>query len=638
MPTPSGSEVSINGQPLALARDQDGHYVHRFVPRPVTRNDIPGSPGDETLQPYYREWRTTDFSGGEVGELNSFFDPQDPTAYDVGLANPRVPGQFSGPPTRTAGTPTATADIPTYGPFLGVSNSNLWIAHARLIQSSPNSTAWTTRDTTAAGFHFTCPLASDGRLIYTFIHDTPGGVGSFRVKRLDVDNVTNELVISVGPNARDSLGIGLLAGKFYRWTGLMLKEFDITPYPVGSGSLPLTADGTVVFKVGTDSAATDFPTVRYGGMTATDNSLAFFFSTPGQTFLYEFKNNVGAALSNFLNGFTCKSICYYLGNLWLTGQMSGQACLFRFDLLTRQPSFVNWIRRGSGTALDPVSIAPGPGDQVLIGCSAGEVMVYSKDLDAISELDVRTGDGTLNSVVGFTTLRVAAMGKGSVTLKTSAWGPDDATTTVSGNLTSSEWDFDLPEEATKVLVGFHVSFGPITGAETIVVNYGADGAAATTSTAGTITSATSGAATGNVFLAVSTGSSTVTFRNLRWNVAVTGGAVVKAVTVRMYPIAKDELWDLLIDVSDHAGGKGQDQKKGWELQGILFGTAAGPNKAAGILRANNIVTFLDGTIYPEGVGGTGVDYDTYTAIVEKATLDAKSEIAAVTLRNCSPAV
>lgn len=665
-------------------------YKPNAVPRPVTRNDIPGSPGDETLTPQVRKWRLTDWSGGEVGELNSFFDPQDPTAYDSGLCNPRVPGQLSGPPTRTGSTPAASTSAPTFGPFLSSSQGYIVLTHYQKIQYSSNGTTWTTFGSGSGGGsrETTCPTCSDGKYVYFANSDTPHGIGTIEMRRVNIDNAQNDQIVLSGANARDTLGIAVLGANLYRWTGAKLREIDLT----STVGWPL-ADGTLVYSAGGVDTANTFPTTYYGGACSTDNSVAMFYSVPGETTLYEYKAGVGTPLTSFLNGLTARAMCYYLGNLWIVGVFNAQAALFKYDLLTRQGSFVNFIGRGS--SLTPVSCAPGPGDQVLIGMTTGEFYIYSKDLDAISELDVRTGDGTLNAVVAWKDQRCAAMGSTTV-LKFSSWATDSATTTVSGNLTGSEWDGDLPEE-TKVLIGIRASFAPIAGTETITLSIKRDGASGFTDLT-QITSATTGASIGNVLIPTSkaypttavswaAGSATytigahyavagdtiltyglapeglngsftvvsvtatqvlvtmsdpgtvtdqvgtlehtVSFNTLRPKLAWTNGAIDKAVTMLFYPIGKDYTWELDLELSDNSD---EDGSRSWQRFVKLFGTTSHTGTQAavnGYLRANNVLTFLDGIPYPDNDG----DYDTHTVSLENATYDAAKRVASVRLRS-----
>jgi hypothetical protein len=706
----------LGGQKLVLKTDMPQHYVHLTSPRKVTRYsyEISGSPGERTLTPHLYTWRQTDWEGGEIGELNPFFDVNDPAAYDTGLINPRIPGQIAGPPQRTGGTPTAAAAIPTFGPFLGVSNGYVWLGHGTKIQSSTDGSTWTLQDTTA--YQVTCPPCSDGRFIYFLTHDTPGGIGVMRIRRYDVATPTNQIVVdTTNPPgdgiSRDSLGIAWLAGKLYRWTGTILRSFDLSAF--GTGTAAITTGGTNEFSTGGDTAAADLASTKYGGACSTDNSVVFYISTSGQTFLYEFKASAGSQIASFVNGFTCKAICSYLGNVWLVGQQDGDAVVWRYDLGVHvDATFVNYIRRGASSAIDPVSVSPGPGNQVVIGDSAGNVfiVVYTPGQpETISLLDTRTGDGTLNAVVAYTNQRIAAMGKGSVTVKTSTWKPDSvvSTSVQNGNVTSGKFNFEFPEEISKGLFSVHTAFKPITGSETVIVSYKLD-TEANFHALPTITSATPGAATGAVIQRVSqpyavtaaswgAGSITYTiganhlvkagdvvniyglsplamnglktvasvgattvlvtqsnpgaigaivggetleytakFNKMIVNTAITGGAVVEDVAVQMYPLAKDETWQFIIDVSDHAAAKAQNDSEAHELAAILFGSTAnhtGQGQSQGLLRAGNVMQLLDGTMYNEPG-----EYDTYTVCIEQAQLDWQTKTVTVLVRNTSQAI
>jgi hypothetical protein len=518
---------------------------------------LSADPGLKNLDPDVLFWEYDDFSGGEgdglVGSI--LYHGSDPTVYDNADGNPRIPGQYTAAPTRTDGNIKTglTATLGTFG-FLAYAGGLVWhgsndgdTTPSKLSYSSDGAT-WSQLTPVGAadgtdvpdstGFFIT-GMAGKGDYLYVSLSQTvdmnPGGL---HIRR--ISTTSNDLVAEAAA-AQETKGMAVLQNYLYRWTGQKLSQYDTTQ------TLPLDA-GSIVYSAGLD---VDPATVNSGAV-ATNNSIAMFASNPGFTEIHEFKDGVGSPIWTPPEGFTALAMGHSLNNLFVAGTYNDSACLWRFDLNSRQDFFVGYFRRG--TALIPQYVAAGMGAQVLIGMTLGKVFVYDAEWDSITLLDDVTSNGDQLLTIGtFLSTRLATFRDSTnLRFRSSGWAEDtDVPASRSTTLETGEWDYALPMEPKKVLYGVHVRSTALSSTSTIQVSYNLDGAGYVPLT--TLTSGTDN------FCAVADSSGSFSFGNARFKMTLAGtSGSACPVVKRLVPRAEDwnfrEQWDLLVDLSDEPGG------------------------------------------------------------------------------------
>jgi hypothetical protein len=387
-------------------------------------------------------------------------------------------------------------------------------------------------------------------------------------------------------------------------------------------------------------------------------------TTAGQSVLYEYRSDTKAFAPVWTApmGYMIRSIRYNNGKLYVGGQWGtdGHGALFGMSLQDRQMRPLANVRRQNSVALAMDVMCPTYDDSVLVGDSAtGRIFQYDTTADCLSMFDdlstelLTEGSPTttrpaktdalvytvanarrIGSMLTMGARRFVGIYGGSVTESMTYVNDEPAnrqagtgTNTYSASLESGLWDFELPFDK-KTLMGYDVTFDATTipvGAS-ILVEYSIDGAA--WATAGTVTSASTGATQGRCYIQVSTGTplgTTVPFSLLKTRVTLSGTSGVKppvlwGVAAEATIIQYEETWDLIVRIKDSQAGT-RAGRSGTMQTGAAkarFLRTAAANK--------QVVTFLDGYMYPlnKEAANTGqgdqAGYDVHTVTVENPEL------------------
>jgi hypothetical protein len=241
-----------------------------------------------------------------------------------------------------------------------------------------------------------------------------------------------------------------------------------------------------------------------------------------------------------------------------------------------------------GTNLQIQTLANSYGSQILcVGEHSGRIFVYDADSDGFTMLDDfadaatnadslkfarnngETGDNRVGGALTWGTKRLVAIwcpqaaAADSEEYQLVTYDDERLTnretglnatnyTGLTGYFESPLWDYNFPMER-KNLVGFHLNFDPLVSGMFIDVSYSIDGASYTNLTQ--VTSSTSGASTGRVFIPVSTSSATVSFFQMSFRVKLTSSTGVY--TPILYAVSCEaklkrlrEEWELVIRLKD----------------------------------------------------------------------------------------
>lgn len=528
---PSGTEKEYL---LDLTRGSRAyrHFWDSLVPANAVV--IPGRPGRENVQPDVKFWAYDDWSGGEGIKA---YDAETPYVYWQGRCNPRRPGQLAPPPTDTQSTMTADNASSTEAAKFVILGGRLYAWQYRKGHYTTDLVTWT--DSTVTGLpasHIIDQVTSDQQHIYAATDDgTNKGIS--RVAIGDAAWTTFSTAVA-GVTAK---GLANLNGKLYEWGGFRLREYDTT-------ATPPTA-GTLVFSVGNSVDPS------YGGCVATDNSIVMFSANESQTRVYEYKSAAGALLWRPPSGFTAKAMCYSLGVIYLAGDFNGKAALFAMNLEYKNKLFLGYFRYGIST-FTPTWCAEGPGAQILVGMSTGEVFVFDAEQTAISLLDVRTGAGTLVDGISYKDKRAGLFNDGTTTFRTSAWSSDDnVSTSTAGTFESSVWDLGIPEQ-TKILETIEIAHSDLAGSPSIDVAFALDDLTdaptyTTTDKDGAAMTATTGTST---TFTVSGNALTRSFKNLRFKATLNSGAILSSITVWCRIKDKVQKWELALRIKKEPPG------------------------------------------------------------------------------------
>jgi hypothetical protein len=631
----SGAHVKIGNYEFLLDEGIPEHYTHRLEAILPQLTPIAGEGSPQRYDPQYGRifWSWTDWSGGEG---NRIYYPEEPTKYDYSnTLNPRIRGQLTTRPARSR----TTLNVPRLKkrPQMAVGDKALWIgASEKLWYTDDGGASWTSKASglVGSGLDITAMVGDDRYLYYTAwstVDDTRV------VKRVSRSGSQEDVEESVTDRAAFT-GMAIMNGRLYLWTGRKLFEWDIFE------SMPLDPDKKrKVFDTGVDpDSANPFSSSWWADCVSAENSVFFFYSSDAVSNLYEFK--AAAGLSGVARpvwrapyGFTIKAIAYQNGVVYCTGHWSGDenyaghGAIYAYPLDTRRPVFVGWFRKQQNVNLQMQEITPSYGSQVMVAAAnTGRIFIYDHDLDSITMFDDldsgrtpdNNSDGTVfasmvqrvGSMATFGRWRFATIyqpdAPGSGNIQVLRWATDEEGdrengASISGELTSGSWDFDIPLEK-KTLIGFHVLFEPLTAGQQIQIGYSIDGGSFVS--AGTITPATPGASAGKVFLQVSSDTSTVQFYRLTLRIKLTGGPgpILKAVTTEARIIAHDESWTLLLRVKDEQNSTRPTNR-----------AAQGPTIRDWLLDAANariIVPFQDGYRYK--LPGT---YSQHQVIIEEVS-------------------
>lgn len=629
MPLQGGYDIKLGDYSLMLDQSDGEGYSHYFVSEAVGRREIAGEIDGETAQEDHILFSYTDWSGGEG---NRVWYPDEPTKFEFAEAmNPRIPGQLTGRPDRDSVSVTVTDAGER--PYFTMGQGRLWVACDQTLRYSADQGATWTNQTTelglAAGFKVTALVGN---------HE-----GVYVAARSATNRILRKVVVGTGSDVVAShastnpwVGLSIMGGKLYGWTGRKLFEFDIAE------TLPLVLNATPGYRKVYDTGA-DVPYADFGGSAAgswwadirnSENSVIFFVGMEGTTTVYEYRFGRGVPLWDPMPfGMTTKSMRVQGGIVYFGGHWSGESvptggfgCMYAFSLRTLEPLHIGWFRKSQALNLQMQEMANSYGEQILISAAkSGKVFVYDKDYDAISLLDdlALGSDDKIGDMITVGQKRLVAVyspqAAGTPTSITvyryASDEPDDRedTGSLSHSLTEGDYDAGFPHEK-KLLFGFHVTFKPLLANQRITVLYEADAAGSYTS-AGVITSATPGSADGRVYLSVA--GSNEKFYRLKVKKTLDNNSTSGVKQPILYGISPDvkvvrkaEYWDLKIRI------KNETQERGRPLsRAILAEQIRDFITTAAALETS--VTFLDGARYASKPSL----FSTHTVVIEEVKDD-----------------
>jgi hypothetical protein len=568
VPVAGGYDVQLGSVKYVLDRSKEEPYAHYLRQIDDGERSISGGdPNAVSARSDLLRWDITDWSGGE-GARRWYKD--DPTVYDYadGL-NGRIPGQITGRPAR--GSVSFTMDDQREKPFFAIGQGRLWLGISQTLKwSSDQGATWTDRTSAlnlAAGWKITA-MAGNHEGVFVFARNSTN-----RIVRFVSSSSASDCVASHAATA-PWIGASFMGGRLYGWTGRKLFEFDVT------ATFPLTLNSTYR-KV--DDTGVDLDYANFGGTSAgswwgdaqpTENSVIYFVGTEGQTNVYEYDTRAGTEIWRMPFGFTGKSMKVQGGIVYVGGHWSGESDatggfgeLYAMPIDSLIPTHVCWFRKHDGNNFQMQEMANSYGDQIMIAAAkTGKVFIYDADYDAPSLLDdlANGANDKIGDMITVGQKRVVAVyspgaGSAGTTITLYRYSSDEpgdreSSGSLSNIFESGEYDFDRPYDA-KTLEGFHVTFKPLLTNQRIKVSYSLDGAAFVDTTV--ITSATSGADSGRVFVPVVTGSSDARFFRLEVKATLDNNAtssvkqpILFAVSAQARVVQYEEVWELFLRVKD----------------------------------------------------------------------------------------
>ena len=586
----SGNHVKIGTKEFRLAFDNEAAYTYSLTPT-----------GDQV-----QFWLLDDWSGGEG---NDAFDNTDPTVYDQGNVNPRIPGSLTTPPTRTTFSSGNLSPVPDRA-YAVPAAGRLYVIGEK-ITTDANSLWYTTNMTSFTELALNAwnsanvldrvtAVCTDGVDLYLAGYDD--GLGGSQIIKVEGLSGTDSVVATVAAatGAQPIIGMGISGDYLYYCNGVKIWYRKLSS---GAGTGP----EKVALNLGRLLVGQTYGTNYWGGAVTGDQSIYYLLSTEGSTIVYE-TTSEGATYRMWTlpDGFTGKGITYQAGAVIVVGEYLNNAAAYGMSTVSRQPTFLGFVRLGTDISLEVAG--SGFGTEVIMSekdvGSGGKVFIYDIGYDAFSELDEFThASGEIWSAGVFQDKRYVAVEDGN-DLNLYCWETDDTpSTTVNGRMESGVWDMDLPEDE-KQLDGIHV-LSDANSTKTVQVYY-QDNEDGTWTSAGTATTGF------HNYLAVSDASSTVKFRTLRIRVDPKAGAKVFGVSVRWRVNTYEETWEMLLDLTDDkvdntsAGRSRTNPNRGWQLRDYIRDIS--DDKA--------VVTFLDGAKYPQGDGDDPDKYSTHTVIAD----------------------
>lgn len=642
----SGAHVKLGSYEYLLEESQENHYVHRFETNLVPRLQVVGSPGKAQVRQDKLLWAFDDWSGGEG---NKVYYGEDPFVYNYSEgSNPRIRGQLTGRPRRTRST--VTADDTDSRCLLAAADSAVFLAGGQSIAYSTTGTTWT--DLTganiglsalSANYRITAVAGDNDYLYYSAYHN--GASGSRVLKKIAQTGASTN-VLAEGTGVRPLVALCVLGGYLYSWTGARLQQIDVfasTPtHTRVSPALPEPPD------------TRPFSSNWWADCLATENSVLCFTSTPGQSFVYEFRPDGGFdQIWQAPYGFTMKSMAYqngiaYFAGTWGGTDNYGNGCLYAMSIDSRRPVFIGWFRRNQESSLHMQEMTTSYGSQVMIAAAdTGRIFVYDTDMDAISMLDdvyttspridptdstTFTSNERVGSMITYGSKRMVAIyspggAGGAGSYQVLSYDEDlpgyrqegTATNPAETVLYSGRWDYDFPNEL-KILHGFHIGWevedtnttSGMKAGQQILVEYKLDGGSWTTGATITSSTSPSGSVKGRTFVAISSGSSTAKFFSAEIRVTLTGTRtastdiqppILYALTTESSVAASTETWELVIRVKDELPHTRPSSRQ-WQAK-----TAR--DYLEDLAQNKNVITFLDGYRYME-LGS----YTTHEVVVE----------------------
>lgn len=643
MPSASGADIKIGSYEFLLARDMEEHYVYEeaydHLPQELdgttSKVDIDR---DERLL-----WRMSDWSGGEGARS---FDPSNPTVYDYSedtstssatlsgsAVNPRVAGQITGRPYRTRDT-VSTLDV-TSKPWLVVAEGRLWTLGDRHVKFSTNVATWTAIQDNL-GMDITAVGGGDDVVYFASGNGTNSRI-QYADHSMTASNAPDVIAVHGRPNPwREKMVV--VNGHLYAWTGRKLHEVDVNE----KASFPLAFDASPGYRTILDTGTSDFTNGNYGGssddswwvdVVGSENSIFAMLGTRGQTRVWRGRLNESNDMIvrpywTSPIGFSGKSMVLQQGVLFVAGHWGGESTsgtgkgsLYAIPLSTNNPLFAAWVRGHTNSNLQMQEVAASYSNQIMVAAAnQGKIFIYDLEKDAITLLDdlPYTFSGSnkkVGSMATYGPYRVAITYEPRASSAAGSWetwiyGEDEDTTSREYSTASiaqappifMPWhDFNLPYER-KSLIGFHLIYeveddstaSGLKAGQSIVIKYTKDNASYQTLTALASGDTPVGSVKGRHFFAVSSGSSTVKFNRLKYQVIPTatrtGGndyqaPIITDVTVEARSLDSDKTWTLKVRVKDDIPNT------------RLRNTNRTGRTARDLLRAakqnNDILTFLD---------------------------------------------
>lgn len=658
----SRAHVKIGTYEYMLDEGVENHYDHRFEYGSPEEAEIAGDPGARTLRKNKLFWSITDWTGGEG---NAVWYKDDPSTYDYGdTLNPRIPGQITGRPKRFSRTLAAGTDDGDRRVYLEAARGMVWLCGGeRAYYSADFGNSWTLATGTGltAGDKITATAGDE-----TWLYVAQGISTHLEVRRIKDDaNIagTSDAVIvrrsaADGDNFNRYIGMTIMGGRLYGWTGGKLWEIDIKE----GASLDIDDEYR---KVGDTGANLDYdeygggaPGAWFGDVTSSENSVIAFQASDGITHVYEFKGGGFREMWRLPYGFTGKGIVvqnsvvyisgYYVG---VSGQTSVEAygALYAMPLKTKEEVFVGWFRKNQMETMHMREAANSYGYQIMVaGANRGRVMIYDAEFDGISMLDdydagryPPEGWDSTNSKIGdmltFGIRRFVAFYEPG-TAAADDWhvqmyevdepslrsvagaisNSDVASIDLEDTWTSGNYDFGFPMDP-KSISGFYVTFkveepSAVTSPSGLLVNqritveYSLDGAAFVT--AGTISSATTpDVCRGRKFITV-TGSPKFINAKIRVTLDNNGSTTVQqpilySVTMEAEQQARNEYWELVLRVKDEPNTNARPLNRKYSGSKIR-------DYLEDLMTNKTAVTFLDGYRYRGRK-----EYTTHDVIIEE---------------------
>jgi hypothetical protein len=620
MPLASGADVGIGTYEFMLATDgDDDGYGWELENLYGDGGEIEGTEGKKAANKNILFWGYDDFRRGDGLR---YWDPDQPDRWWTGNANSRIPGAITATPTRSQATTITTSVTPTGG-FFAPAATRMYYASGEQLYYTTDGATWSENADMAvelpASYQITA-MTSDGTDVYIAASDgTNRGIWESGSISVVADTVTAH----VGQAYR---GLAIRDQYLYAWTGSELLRYDHTATP------PYThSDSThrVYLPRRPLGVATS------GDAIVTDNSVVMLRSEPGFTSLFEYRLDAstnklaGREFWVMPQGFTGKKLCSSGGVLYVLGDYLDKIALWGYSTVNRQPLFLGYI--GEANSANNVRfIAPSYGAQVLIGVDNGTtsyIYIYDAEEDAFSQLDERTiaADGTLLAGATYKNRRLSSA-FATTSTKINRWILDTDTPAGSWAWTSAAHDFGYPQDE-KVLLGFHVVADPSIAAGTIDLDYQID-EDGTWVDSGTDTAAGSK----HTYMQISSASSTIKFRTLRFRMNGSSGARCFSAYARVYINSKQEVWRLNLDLRNEPGTTRKPSNRSSVAVKLR-------DNLRTLATDGNVVTFKDGTRRRRKSSTADTGYTSHTVLVEfpKSSIDSIREgTAEVILRSVAP--
>jgi hypothetical protein len=620
MPLASGADVGIGTYEFMLATDgDDDGYGWELENLYGDGGEIEGTEGKKAANKNILFWGYDNFIGGDGLR---YWDQDQPSRWWTGNANPRIPGAITATPTRSIASTITTNVTPTRG-FFVVTNGTLWYLTGEQGYYSTDGATWTENTDVAtelpASYQITAACSDGDRVYFSATDGTTVAIWT-----IDSTTVVTDF-ISTASGGNGVLGMAVRDQYLYAWTGSWLFRFDHQVVPTE------TIDEYAVFK---PRQLTPTATL-FGDAAVSDNAVILLRGTTSETALFEYKLDpstnklAGRTFWSMPMGFTGKKVCVNGGVIFVLGDYNDKVALWGYSVVNRQPLFLGYI--GEANSVNNVRfLAPSYGAQVLIGVDNGTtsyVYVYDAEEDAFSQLDSRTiaADGTLTAGATYKNRRVSAAFATTAT-KINRWILDTDTPAGSWDWTSSAHDFGYPQDE-KVLLGFHVVADPSIAAGTIDLDYQID-EDGTWVDSGTDTAAGSK----HTYMQISSASSTIKFRTLRFRMNGSSGARCFSAYARVYINSKQEVWRLKLDLRNEPGTTRKPSNRSSVAVKLR-------DNLRTLATDGNVVTFKDGTRRRRKSSTADTGYTSHTVLVEfpKSSIDSIREgTAEVILRSVSP--